>query len=65
MDKHLSVNPNTFRLLRQGDLNGSPYLIGVTSGPFAEALPVDFPQDVNTTLRVLNSRSWVRYEDNM
>ncbi|MEQ8424239.1 MAG: FtsX-like permease family protein [Cyclobacteriaceae bacterium] len=65
VDKHLSVNPNTFRLLRQGDLNGSPYLIGVTSGPFAEALPVDFPQDVNTTLRVLNSRSWVRYEDNM
>jgi len=65
VDKSLAVNPNTYRLLRQGDLNGSPYLIGITSAPFAEALPVDFPQDINKTLRVMSSRSWVRYEDNI
>lgn len=63
VDRNIAVSPNTYRLLRVSDLNGSPYLIGVTSGPFAEALPVDFPQDVDKTARVMRSERWVRYED--
>lgn len=63
VDRNIAVSPNTYRLLRVGDLNGSPYLIGVTSGPFAEALPVDFPQDVEKAARVMKSDRWVRYED--
>lgn len=65
VDKNIAVNPNTYRLLRKGDLSRSPYLIGVTSGPFAEALPVDFPQDVDRTLRLITNETWVRYEENV
>lgn len=43
----------TYRLLRVGEINGSPYRIGVTSVPFAEALLTDFPSDVESVARVV------------
>lgn len=64
-DNGLAKNPNTYRLLRKGDINSSPYLIGITSGPFAEALLVDFPHDVDKTMRLMPNAAWVKYQDNI
>ncbi len=40
-----------YRAIRVSGINGSPYNIGVTSGPFAKALLNDFPDDINTVTR--------------
>lgn len=51
-DKFHSDKDITYRVLRVGGINGSPYRIGVTSAPYAEALLTDFPSDVSTVTRV-------------
>ena len=43
-----------YRLLRVSEMNGTPYRIGVTSAPFAEALKNDYPSDVQSVTRVAN-----------
>ena len=52
-----------YRAVRLSGINGSPYSIGVTSGPFAEALLNDFPDDVNAVTRALPESGLVSYED--
>ncbi len=52
VDKALQKEEGTYRLLRTATRNGGDYRIGVTSGPFAEALVNDFPKEIKSTLRV-------------
>ncbi len=53
----------TYRILRVGEINGSPYRIGVTSAPFAQALLNDFPGDVESVTRVAAERGLVEVGD--
>ena len=53
--------PNTYRVLRIGEINNEKYLIGVTSGPYAPALQEDFPQDIIETTRLIPERGLVTY----
>ncbi|MEQ8626141.1 ABC transporter permease [Ekhidna sp.] len=51
-DFHTNKN-QIYRVLRVSEMNGTPYRIGVTSGPYAEALKTDFPSDIEATARAL------------
>jgi putative ABC transport system permease protein len=42
-----------YRAIRQSEVNGTPYNIGVTSGPFAAALKNDFPESITDATRVI------------
>ena len=53
-----------YRVLRVGEIKGSKYMIGVTSGPYAEALETDFPQDVSATCRALPEEGLVTFGTN-
>ncbi len=52
-----------YRAIRVSDLNGTPYNIGVTSGPYAEALQNDFPDAVRRTMRTHPEDGLVTYGD--
>ncbi len=52
-----------YRAARLSGINGSPYSIGVTSGPFAEALLNDYPDDINAATRALPENGLVSFED--
>ncbi|MDW3190784.1 MAG: FtsX-like permease family protein [Cytophagales bacterium] len=52
-----------YRAIRVSDLNGTPYNIGVTSGPYAAALQNDFPNAVANTMRVQPENALVSYGD--
>lgn len=54
---------NIYRTIRVSDLNGTPYNIGVTSGPYAEALKNDFPDAVVSTIRAQPENGLVSYGD--
>ncbi|ELR72877.1 putative FtsX-related transmembrane transport protein [Fulvivirga imtechensis AK7] len=62
-DSFHAQSDRIYRLLRIGNLNGEKYLIGVTSGPFAEALHTDFPEEVDQTVRMSFGEGLVAYED--
>lgn len=51
-DSFHSEGSITYRLLRTSGINGEGYKIGVTSGPYAEALENDFPNAIKNTCRV-------------
>ncbi|MEP1096361.1 MAG: ABC transporter permease [Cyclobacteriaceae bacterium] len=40
-----------YRAVRLSGINGSPYSIGVSSGPYARALKNDFPEDISAVTR--------------
>lgn len=40
-----------YRTLRVSEMNGTPYRIGVTSSPYADALINDYPSDITATTR--------------
>ncbi len=42
-----------YRTLRVSEMNGTPYRIGVTSVPYAEALVNDYPEDIQEVVRTL------------
>ena len=42
-----------YRTLRVSEINGTPYRIGVTSVPYAEALLNDFPDDIKEVTRTV------------
>jgi len=50
-----------YRVLRQSDINGTPYDIGVTSGPYAQALRNDFPESITDVVRVMPADGLVTY----
>ena len=48
-----------YRTLRVSEMNGTPYRIGVTSAPYAEALINDYPGFISETTRVLTDEALV------
>lgn len=52
-----------YRVIRQSEINGNKYDIGVTSGPFARALENDFPALVQSSMRVAPDDGLVTYKD--
>ena len=52
-----------YRAIRVGNLNGTLYDIGVTSGPYAEGLRTDFPESVQTTCRAYPQEGLVSFKD--
>lgn len=50
-----------YRVIRQAEMDGTPYNIGVTSGPFAPALLNDYPSTVQTATRVLPQEGLFHY----
>lgn len=48
-----------YRVIRQSEVNGTPYDIGVTSGPFAGALSNDYPESITDAVRVLSETGLV------
>ena len=63
VDKDMAKSENTYRLLRKSFRNGESYRIGVTSGPFADAMVNDYPQDVKAALRVYPSDGLITLDD--
>ncbi|SMD36320.1 putative ABC transport system permease protein [Reichenbachiella faecimaris] len=58
------VNKNEiYRVIRLSEMNGEKYKIGVTSGPFAPHLALDFPIDIKSTLRIYTTEALFEYED--
>ena len=56
-DRSLPDPDQTYRLLRVSNINGEPYDIGITSAPFATALLQDFPDAIESVVRVLPGSS--------
>jgi len=52
----------TYRVIRHASNNGDEYNIGVTSAPYADALLLDFPQDIEASCRVFIHESLVDAE---
>ncbi|WP_420582736.1 ABC transporter permease [Reichenbachiella sp.] len=52
-----------YRVIRLSEMNGENYKIGVTSGPYAPHLALDFPVDVQSTLRIYSTEALFEYED--
>jgi putative ABC transport system permease protein len=52
-----------YRVIRQSQINGMPYNIGVTSGPFGPALLQDYEGKIQSVTRAFSFGSLVRYED--
>ncbi len=48
-----------YRTLRVSEMNGTPYRIGVTSAPYAEALINDFPGTITAVTRVLQDEALI------
>ena len=54
-----------YRVIRESDINKDPYQIGVTSGPYAPALKLDFPNRIQEAIRVAFRERTVKFEDQM
>ncbi len=52
-DQFHSNKDHIYRLLRTSELNGTPYNIGVTSVPYSKALLNDYPEDIQSVVRVV------------
>lgn len=52
-----------YRVVRLSEMNGEKYKIGVTSGPYAPHLALDFPLDIQSTLRIYTTEALFEYED--
>lgn len=52
-----------YRTVRVSEMNGTPYRVGVTSVPYAEALLNDYPSNVTSTMRVAFEEGLVSFED--
>lgn len=50
-----------YRAARMSEINGTPYNIGVTSGPYARGLENDFPSDVYASTRAYPNDGLVTY----
>ncbi len=64
-DAFHSNKDDIYRVLRVGEVNGVPYKIGVTSGPYAEGLRTDYPGAVKSTSRVMLDGGFVQYGENI
>jgi putative ABC transport system permease protein len=52
-----------YRVIRTTNMNGEFYKIGVTSGPYAEGLKLDFPSEIKSTLRIYSDQGLVTYKN--
>ncbi len=52
-----------YRMLRKSSIDGSPYNIGVTSGPFAAALLNDYPATIRSATRVYPQEGLIGVDD--
>ena len=50
-------------MIRLSDINGDPYKIGVTSGPYGQGLLTDYPSTVQEYSRVMPESGLVSFED--
>lgn len=62
-DKFHANKNEIYRVIRLSEMNGEKYKIGVTSGPYAPHLALDFPVDVQETLRIYSTEALFEYED--
>src|SRR5688572_4947518 len=62
-DKFHRDGEKIYRVIRQSQINGMPYDIGVTAGPFAGAIQQDYDNRVESTTRVFSFNSLVTYKD--
>jgi putative ABC transport system permease protein len=62
-DKFHTDGNNLYRVIRQSQINGMPYNIGVTSWNFGEALPQDYGDRISATTRTLSFNGLVKFED--
>lgn len=61
-DKFHDDGEKIFRALRQSNINGMPYNIGVTSAPYADALQQDYDSRVHSTTRALAFNSVIKHD---
>ncbi|MFY0686266.1 MAG: ABC transporter permease [Cyclobacteriaceae bacterium] len=55
-----------YRTIRQSTMNGTPYDIGITSGPYRNALLTDFPASIVASCRVMaGQNALVSYQNNI
>ncbi len=52
-----------YRAIRTSAINGTPYTIGVTAAPYAEAFALDFPEAIQEVTRAQPDDFLVSYED--
>lgn len=52
-----------YRVIRQSQMSGMPYNIGVTSGPYAEALRLDYKDRIQDVTRAMSFNGLVQYQD--
>lgn len=52
-----------YRVLRQSQINGMPYNIGVTAARFGPALQQDFPERIQSATRAFAFNALVTYDD--
>ncbi|MEP2510286.1 MAG: ABC transporter permease [Reichenbachiella sp.] len=50
-----------YRVIRLSEMNGEKYKIGVTSGPYAPHLQLDFSSDIKSTLRIYSTEALFEY----
>ncbi|MEO9965311.1 MAG: ABC transporter permease [Reichenbachiella sp.] len=62
-DKFHTNGDSIYRVIRVSEMNGEKYKIGVTSGPFAPHLSMEFPSEIKRTMRVLNEEGLMEYEN--
>src|SRR5687768_2660597 len=62
-DKFHKDGENIYRVLRQSQMNGMPYNIGVTAARFGPALQQDFPDRIQSSTRALPFSGLVTYKD--
>lgn len=61
-DADIPMPERTYRVLRIGGMNNTPYRIGLTSAPFASALELDFPEEVENAIRVMPANNLVEID---
>ena len=62
-DKFHKDGENIYRVLRQSQMNGMPYNIGVTAARFGPALQQDFPDRIQSATRALPFSGLITYKD--
>jgi putative ABC transport system permease protein len=61
-DKFQGDGKKIYRLVRQSNMNGMPYNIGVTSAPYADALLQDYDGRIQSATRALAFNSVIRHD---
>ena len=62
-DKFHADADKIYRAIRISEINGTPYNIGITSGPYAPALALDFPDAISEITRALPDNMLVSHGD--